>query len=93
MAEKKETIVNKIEEIDSEIESLRQEKVKLTAEHFQILLEHDLKTIQDMIVILRNLKTDYVSALLGEYDVLEPFEEIIEIIEKDLGIETDWKSW
>ena len=77
-----ETVVNKIEEIDSKIDSLTQEKGKITSEYYVELLEHDKKTIKDVAIILSNLKTEKATNLIEEYDVLGNIEEVISEIKE-----------
>lgn len=84
MAEEVGTVVNKIEEIDSQIALLTQEKGRITSEYYVELLEHDVETISKVETVLDNLKTEKASELVEEYDVLGTIEEVIERLKAEL---------
>lgn len=78
------SVVNSIEDIDSKIEELQQEKLSLTSDYHEELLEHDLRTVKKVEHILRNLLTEEASECLETYEILGVIEEAISDIEEEL---------
>ena len=81
-----EAVVNTIEDIDSEIGKLTQEKEKLTKENHVGLLEYDLNTIKKVYATLKHLKTEVAIESIEEELVLDNLEIVIERIEEEIPV-------
>ena len=79
-----ETVVNDVEEIDVKIAELQQEKIKITSEYHEELLEHDLRTVKRVEAIIRNLITDKAKEIAEYHELLGIIEEITVDIEKEI---------
>lgn len=84
MAESVETVVAKIENIDSKIATLTTEKKKLTEENHEELLKHDLKTVNHAVDILEGVKTKKAKDLLEYHEVIGVIEDVTSGIEEEL---------
>lgn len=78
------SVVNSIEDIDSKIAELQQEKLSLTSEYHVELLEQDLRTVKKVEHILRNLLTKKASESVEDYELLGVIEEVISDIKEEL---------
>ena len=78
------SVVNKVEDIDSKIAELQQEKLSLTSEYHVELLEHDLKTIKYAVDILEGVKTKNAKDLLEYHEVIGIIEDVTSGIEEEL---------
>ena len=79
-----ETVVNRINEIDSKINLLSQEKVKITSEYYVELLEHDLETISDVLGVLEELKTEKATKSVEENEVVTYLLDVSSDIEEEI---------
>lgn len=79
-----ETVVNRINEIDSKINLLSQEKVKITSEYYEDLLEHDLETISDVLGVLEELKTEKATKSVEENEVVTYLLDVSSDIEEEI---------
>lgn len=79
-----ETVVNRINEIDSKINLLSQEKVKITSEYYVELLEHDLETISDVLEVLEELKTEKATNSVEENEVVTFLLNVSSDIEEEI---------
>ncbi|MBR3347967.1 MAG: hypothetical protein IKG36_00935 [Mycoplasmataceae bacterium] len=79
-----EAVVSSIEDIDLKMNELQQEKLSLTSEYQEELLEHDLRTVKKVEHILRNLLTEKASECLLSYDVIDVISEVISDIEEEV---------
>ena len=79
-----ETVVNRINEIDSKINLLSQEKVKITSEYYVELLEHDLETISDVLGVLEELKTEKATKSVEENEVVTYLVDVSSDIEEEI---------
>lgn len=79
-----ENAVNYIEDIDTKIAELEQEKLKISSEYHVELLEHDLRTVKKVEHILKNLLTEKATESVEDSDVLGVIEEVISDIKEEL---------
>ena len=79
------TVVNKIEEIDSKISSLTQEKGKITSEYYLELLEYDLGVISEVEYTLKGLKTERAKEIIEEEtNIYEDLAEAVNSINYEI---------
>ncbi len=75
---------NRLEEIDSTISSLTEEKRKLTSEYHVELLEKDITTVKYAIQVLTGLKTEKAIETVEEFELIELIDDVISNLEEEL---------
>ena len=75
---------NRLEEIDSSISSLTEERRKLTSEYHVELLEKDVTTVKYLLQVLAGLKTDKAIEFVEYHELTSVIEEVIDSIEEEI---------